>query len=160
MFNFKLLLGSKTFRPIRSSLYDESSFYKSFMYDLSHAKHIVIIESPFITMRRLDTIYPDIQSAVQRGVRIIINTRDPETHDIEMYESAALGIVRLQSLGIEILYTGNLHRKLALIDHTVMWEGSLNILSQSNSSELMRRTESPAIVKETIAFIKLGQWYN
>ncbi len=39
------------------------------------------------------------------------------------------------------LLTGNFHRKLAVIDRTILWEGSLNILSQNRSQKVMSRIE-------------------
>lgn len=155
MFSFK--------RPIvssRSRLYDEQSFYKAFIRDVSFAKSSIIIESPFITYKRFDVLYPTLAAARRRGVRVIINTRDPDSHDPAMQAQAAEGITALQSLGITVLYTGRLHRKMAIVDHGILWEGSLNILSQTDSCEVMRRTESADLVREMIRFTKLGKWYT
>lgn len=35
-----------------SKLFDQNTFYKAFLKDIHHAKHRVIIESPFITQKR------------------------------------------------------------------------------------------------------------
>lgn len=41
-----------------SRLYDQTSFYNAFLQDLGRAKTLVIIESPFITKKRIDLILP------------------------------------------------------------------------------------------------------
>ena len=41
-----------------SSLYNQTDFYKAFIKDLKNARARVIIESPFITTRRIDQLLP------------------------------------------------------------------------------------------------------
>lgn len=142
-----------------TELYDEKTFYKTFVRDIAHARVRVVIESPFITKRRFETLESVIAKISKRGVRVVVNTREPETHDTLMCEQAATCIEKLQQLGVTVLYTTNLHRKIAIVDD-VLWEGSLNILSQNDSCEMMRRTASSDAVVQMIRFIKLSQWYN
>lgn len=64
-------------------------------------------------------------------------------------------IQRFEQLGVQVfLCLGNHHRKLAIIDRNILWEGSLNILSQIKSREIMRRLYEPKIAEETIKFLK------
>lgn len=143
----------------KSELYDEKTFYEAFMRDAAHAKSRVVIESPFITARRFETLERVIAKISQRGVRVIVNTREPDAHDPLMREQAIACIEKLQLMGVTVLYTANLHRKIAIVDD-ILWEGSLNILSQNDSCEIMRRTASADSVKQMIRYIKLSQWYN
>jgi hypothetical protein len=64
----------------------------------------------------------------------------------------------MQELGVIVLYTVKLHRKLAVIDGEILWEGSLNILSQNDSCEIMRHIESEELVHQMIEFVKLAQF--
>ena len=48
------------------------------------------------------------------------------------------------------------HRKLAIIDGQILWEGSLNILSQVLSREIMRRTNSIELAHQMIQFTKIN----
>jgi hypothetical protein len=75
-----------------------------------------------------------------------------------MCAEAEASIALLQNIGVEILFTGGHHRKLAIFDRTILWEGSLNILSQNDSCEVMRRMESEDLAKQMIAFIGVGQY--
>lgn len=142
-----------------SKLYDETTFYKAFVRDVAHAKVQIVIESPFIITRRFTMLEEVIERVLKRGVRVVVNTREPNTHDPYMREQAAACIETLQLSGVTVLYTANLHRKIAVIDD-VLWEGSLNILSQNDSCEMMRRTHSVDAVKQMIRFTKLSRWYN
>lgn len=139
---------------LTSELYDQESFYPAFIKDLAKCRSEVIIECPFITNRRLKTVLPTLEKLKARKVRIAINTRDPRTHD-EGYrqDDAHRAISKLQHMGIQVLYTGNHHRKVAILDRKILYEGSLNILSQNDSCEVMRRIESTQLAWQMARFI-------
>lgn len=145
---------------LSSQLYSDETFYNTFLRDISGARRLIIIESPFITKRRFTALFPAIQKAQQRGIKIVINTRDPAEHDEMMSHQAGEVVSILQNIGIKVIYTNGLHRKLAMIDDDLLWEGSLNILSQSDSCEIMHRIQSPDMVKRMVKFTNLGKWYN
>lgn len=144
---------------IDSALYKEDTFYTHFASDLKKCHSEVIIESPFITCRRLELLMPSLQKLKLRHIRVTINTRDPEAHDNEdMCNDARFALSKLQHMGINVLFTGGHHRKLAIIDRLILYEGSLNILSQNNSCEVMRRIESAQLAWQMIRFIKIDDF--
>lgn len=138
---------------VNSRLFDQDTFYPTFLRDIQQSQHQVIIESPFITSRRFNMLLPALQQARKRGVEIRINTRPPEEHDDLMRTEAAVAISKLQNIGMDVFYTGRLHRKIAIIDDEVVWEGSLNILSQRDSCEVMRRIGSKRHAQALVDFI-------
>ncbi len=139
-----------------SKLFNEDTFYDAFVKDLNKCLHEAVIESPFVTRRRLQIILPVLVKLKKRGVRLTINTRDPRECDDEYWRAeAADAISSLQHAGIHVLYNIGHHRKLAILDRNILWEGSLNILSQNNSSEVMRRIESSELAWQMTKFTKL-----
>lgn len=146
---------------INSKLYSDEDFYAAFQKDLNKCQQEVIIESPFITQRRLSTLLPIIRKLKTKRVKVIINTRDPlECNEAYMREDATRAISDLQHMGVQVLFTGRHHRKLAVIDRKLLYEGSLNILSQNNSCEIMRRVESTALSWQMIKFIGIDKLTN
>ncbi|MGH9856449.1 MAG: phospholipase D-like domain-containing protein [Acidobacteriota bacterium] len=100
-----------------------------------------------------------MQKLKARKVRIIINTRDPQTNEDEHRKlDSHKALSKLQYLGVHVLYTKSHHRKLVVIDRAILYEGSLNVLSQNNSSEVMRRIESVPLAWEMIRFVGLDQY--
>lgn len=141
-----------------SILYDESTFYNRLKQDLLEAKQEIIIESPFIATRRLEMLKPVFEKLIARGVQVFIMTRDPHEHEEFMAKQAEAGIRYFEILGVQVLLCGGgHHRKLAIIDRKVLWEGSLNILSQSHSREFMRRIESKNLTEELFKFLKFDR---
>ena len=146
---------------LNSRLFDESNFYHTFIEDLRNCKKEVVIESPYITASRMELLYPTLKDLLIRKIQIHIVTRNPTDHDENIRHQATNEILECNELGINtILLTGFHHRKLAIIDRAILWEGSLNILSQNNSMEIMRRIKDERCAKEMFDFLKLKKLIN
>jgi len=148
---------------VNSSLHDETTFYYAFLSDLEGAREEVYIESPFISSKRVKSLRPIFEKLIKRGVKVYVLTRYPREHDEKMAIQSENEICYFESLGVQVFLAENpekklFHRKLAIIDRKILWEGSLNILSQNHSRELMRRIESQEITLETFKFLKLGSF--
>lgn len=144
---------------VKSSLFDEKTFYAAFIEDLLHCEEEVIIESPFITSERMKTFSPVFRKLLERGVKIIVITRDPNEHRDEYAIQAEREITNFEVRGIQtLLCVGNHHRKLAILDRKILWEGSLNILSQTKSREIMRRIDSKGLTMQMFDYLKLDDF--
>ncbi len=141
-----------------SSLFNERTFYANFLRDLRRANKHVVIESPYLTERRALYYTPIFQTLSKRGVRVMIHTRHFHYHDANMRIQAEKAAQALSGVGVQIYTFNDLrHWKIAAIDNAILWEGSLNVLSHSRSREVMRRIASPALCKQTLAFINCGK---
>lgn len=145
-------------QPPSSRLYNQDTFDIHFLRDVRKARRSVVIESPFIRLARVEQLLPMFKDLTHCGVKIIINTRHPDEHDIQYRMQAIAAIQSLQEIGVEILFTTKHHRKLAIIDREVIYEGSLNILSYYDSCEIMRRITSKIEAEVLIDFIKLNKF--
>lgn len=150
---------SKSQDILKSGLYCEQSFYGAFVRDLRIAKTEVLIESPFIACKRTESLLPVFRKLTRRGVHIRINTRNPRHHDRELCIQAWQSIKMLRDAGVRVRFYDDMrHRKLAIVDREVLWEGSLNIMSQSFSKEIMRRTNSVELARQMIRFTGIARW--
>lgn len=139
---------------LTSRLYSEHLFYREFIRDIKHCTHEVIIESPYLTEKRVLLLLPTLSKLTRRGVRVTVTTRHPREHDTTLRLQAYKAIPRLHAAGVDLrLVTGHHHRKLAILDGIILWEGSLNILSQNSSAEVMRRIESRSLSRQMRRFI-------
>lgn len=142
----------------KSHLFNETDFYQNFIKDLLNAKQEVIIDSPYITTERVRTFTPIFEHLINKGIKIFILTRQPKEHDSTMRYQATDEIKNFENMGITVLpFIGYVHRKLAIIDRSILWEGSLNILSQRDSHEVMRRFEGKETSQQMMTFLKLDK---
>lgn len=155
---FGLSNYNETDSLLTSKLLDQRTFYGVFIQDLRRAQREVIIESPFLSLKRIATLLPTLQMLRRHKVKIIVNTKPIDEQELEYRQQAELCVTALQEVGIEVLYTGGHHRKLAIIDKQILYEGSLNILSQNDSCEVMRRIESRELADHMIDFIGVDKF--
>ena len=142
-----------------SKLFNEYTFYETFITDLKQCKREVIIESPFITTGRMNDFRSVFEKILDKNVKIYVFTRNPSEHEITMAYQAEAEIQYFERIGVQTLIcTNNHHRKLAILDKKILWEGSLNILSQNKSREIMRRIEGREPAMEMFEFLNLGKF--
>lgn len=140
-----------------SELFDEQTFFKAFSKDFKQANDYVVIESPFITIRRASELAVLCRKLTKRGVTVKVYTRNSYHHDGSLIHQSIEGIRILKKAGVKVKQCNDLrHRKLAIIDGRILWEGSMNMLSQSRSREIMRRTESTELCKQMLSFTGLS----
>ncbi len=102
---------------------------------------------------------PVFEKLINKGVKIHIMTRDPKEHEMGMEIQSEEEIRYCEVLGIDVLLcVGNHHRKLAILDGKILWEGSLNILSQTHSREIMRRIYNKETAEEMFQFLRLDRF--
>lgn len=161
---FNLLRKPPSVTLTNSTLYDERSFYNAFTRDIKKAVSSVIIESPYLTEKRAWYFAKIFKKLTKNGVRVRINTRNPRHHDKLLEIQAWKAIRVLRAHGVKVCFFDDMrHRKLAIIDGRILWEGSLNILSQALSREIMRRTASPELARQMASFTKINNrfwWYT
>ena len=109
----------------------------------------------------MTTLFPILNRLNNRGVKVYIITRDPREHSQEYEDQSETEIEAFESVGIQVfLSSGNHHRKLAIIDRRVLWEGSLNILSQTKSKEIMRRLEDGGFANDMFNFLNFKKYIH
>lgn len=157
---FRLLHRTPKATLINTSLYNEQSFYHAFVSDIRCAQSTVVIESPYLTERRALYFANLFRKLAKKGVAIRVNTRNPRNHDKLLEIQAWKSIRILRGNGVKVYFFNDMrHRKLAIIDQQILWEGSLNILSQALSKEIMRRTNSAELAQQMCTFTKIHNRY-
>lgn len=102
---------------------------------------------------------PVFKQLLSKGVKIYVMTKDPKEHEESMEYQSEDAIRMFEVMGVQVLLcVGNHHRKLAILDREVLWEGSLNILSQTKSREIMRRIGNKKLAVEMFEFLKLWRF--
>ena len=141
-----------------SLLFNEKTFYHVFVKDMLEAEREVIIYSPFVSKFRSDFFRKTMEKLKRRNVNVFIFTRPLEEHDLLMRSEITCALREYEEAGASIFYLeGHIHEKVAIIDRKILWEGSLNILSQRTSREIMRRIPYEDSALEIIKYLGLGK---
>lgn len=151
----KLPFRNRLNEGLETALYTEQTFYGAFSKDIKRATSRVVLESPYITTRRAHEFVTLLRKA-RNGLKVKVYTRNPFHHNGVLINEALEGIKPLRAAGVHVITCDDMrHRKIAVIDDRILWEGSLNMLSQNGSREIMRRTNSEAWVKQMLGFTRI-----
>lgn len=141
-----------------SSLFNEKTFYRAFIKDMLSAEKEVIIYCPFVTKFRSQFFKRTLEKLKRRNINVFIFTRPLEEHDLLMRSEITCALRDYEEQGVSIFYIeGLINEKIAVIDREILWEGSLNILSQRTSRELMRRISDEDSAMQIIKYLGLNR---
>jgi superfamily II DNA or RNA helicase len=132
-------------------IYDVDSFVPVIQNDFAEAKKEILIVSPFLRKKRIQTILKWLKEPVQKGISITIVTRSPESYKEQ--DKIKECIEYLQSV-VTVIQKPNIHQKYIIIDNRLVWYGSINLLSFGSSEESIIRLESRELVAELEVMMK------
>lgn len=141
-----------------SHIFDSEEFWPAFTSDLRQARARLILQSPFVASRRLKFLSKQLRSLANQGIPVCAFIQEPRSRNVSPTDLDAeasyslqefnLAIEMLKSWGVHVNLRRAIHGKFAVIDETILWEGSLNILSHASTSEHMRRWDEPVRARE------------
>ena len=128
-------------------IYDQITFQERFLQDITQAMESVVIVSPSVTVKRVRWIESALQQCNQRNGKATVITRTPESLPSSSRKAAEMAIGMLRELQIEVICHEGIHQKYAIMDGSVVWYGSINLLSFSTSQESIMRLHSSSIAR-------------
>jgi phosphatidylserine/phosphatidylglycerophosphate/cardiolipin synthase-like enzyme len=157
--NMQNEFDAEKFRESRIlDLYNERTFYPAFVRDMLKAEKEVVIYCPFISKYRSEFFKNTLEKLRHRNVAVFIFTRPLEEHELLTRNEIKAALADYEELGACIVQLpGFIHAKAAIIDREIVWDGSLNILSQRLSKESMRRTQDKDIAKQMVSHLGLNR---
>ncbi len=141
-------------------IYDQNSFQERFLQDIAQAGESVVIVSPYVTVKRVKWIEATIAQCIQKRVKATVVTRDPQTLPASSRGAAQAAIQMLQGQRVEVICREGIHQKYAVIDGSVVWYGSINLLSFGASRESVMRLVSGSIARALLAERSVSCQYN
>ncbi|MDV9177360.1 AAA domain-containing protein, partial [Streptomyces sp. W16] len=129
----------------RPAFFPADEVYKAVEWDIERASTSIEVYCPFldpIPVRKWSTL---LGRRVSEGVRIVVYTRAAdEQRDDASAERHQQRIDQLRAVGCEVDFRERMHEKVLILDSTVLWHGSLNLLANSGPTDLMMRFTDPS----------------
>ena len=136
----------------------QEAFFGKLTQDLASSSKRVVIYSPFMSQNRLGQLAPHLKATIERGVRVYVVTKTatPEERkgQLETYRQIEAA---LEEWGVIVAHKRNMHEKVVLIDDEILWSGSLNALSFSDTQEIMERRKSSKIAEDYIETLRTNE---
>lgn len=134
----------------------QDSFDQHLLPDLGSAEQRVIIFSPFLTNDRVASLEPQLRAAIERGVLVVVVTKEQAERGRQLAGYRQIERA-LASWGVTVVHKAKMHEKLVFIDDELLWQGSLNPLSFSDTQEIMERRRSKVVVEDYERTLRLEE---
>jgi hypothetical protein len=135
----------------------QEDFDTYFPSDLAGASDRVVIYSPFMTARRLATLETHLKALIERGRRVYVVTKAREDRGKRERDEYRRIEKTLAEWGVRVIHKPKMHEKLVFIDDHILWAGSLNPLSFSDTREIMTRYDSRAVFEDYAGVMALDK---
>ena len=135
-------------------IFTKDNFLPVFTQDIVAAHKEILIVSPFIRQKRTRQMIQHLFVALGQRIRITIVIRPKEDFPEKDHHQYQKALDLLTESGLTILFKSNIHQKFAVMDQTIVWYGSINLLSYGNAQESIMRIESAHIANELIKSIQ------
>ena len=135
---------------VENAIFDFQSYLPVYEKDLLSAQKEIIISSPGLSIRKVSRFAKLAASLLERGVKITIITLPPDIYP----ETAKKWIQKSQALlekaGIQVTNMTACHEHFAVMDRSICWYGSMNLLSREKEEDSLMRLVSPKIAEELV----------
>ncbi|MFF1902817.1 DUF5710 domain-containing protein [Kitasatospora sp. NPDC058218] len=129
----------------RPAFFPADEVQKAVAWDIARARTSIEVYCAFLDPQPVRRWSALLGARVADGVRVVVHTRSPEE------QREATGAARhqkqieiLEAAGCEVSFRERMHEKVLIVDNTVLWHGSLNLLASSGPTDLMMRFTDPA----------------
>ena len=145
---YALKVGPDIQKQETNVIYDYESYAEIYCRDLADAKTSIVVSSPSLRYSKVNKFITEMKSLQERGVKITIVTWSPDSyifgnpiHKMEMIKT-------LNEAGIEVVLKEENCLHFAVIDNSIVWYGSLNLLGKEDIEDNIMRIDSEEIAME------------
>lgn len=134
-------------QAVTNSIFDSGNYLEVFEKDVLASSSRVVISSPSLSARKINRL---ISLTQDKGVSVVVYTRDPDAYPEDGREHHKELIQRLHALGVCVVPQIHCNERYAVIDNSLVWYGSMNLLSNEKEDDNLMRLVSPAIAEELL----------
>lgn len=136
-----------------NAIYDSDSYRPIFEQDLREATKSVVISSPTLSRKRVEQLLALVEPGQENGLKVAVITWHPDVYRYGKDEHR-LGLLEfLRTGGCEVRLAQDNCQHYAVIDETIVWYGSMNLLSRDDVEDNIMRLESREIAEELLGIL-------
>jgi superfamily II DNA or RNA helicase len=135
---------------VSNSIFDSIGYCEVFEKDILSAEKSIVISSPFLSSRKVGWLVVQSETLQKRGVTITVFSLSLEAYPEDGREHHGELLGRLTLAGICVKTQNHCQERCAVIDQSLVWYGSMNLLSKSKEDDSLMRIVSPEIAAELL----------
>ena len=144
-------------QTVTHSIFGIRNYWDSFEKDILAAGNSVVISSPTLGSKTIHRLIGQVDSLLTRGVCLIVSALSPDSYPEDGREHHAQLIRELQDAGIRVITHIHCHTRFAIIDQSIVWYGSMNLLSNPKDDDNLMRIVSQEIAQELLEIGCVGK---
>ena len=129
--------------PTTDVIYDGHSFEPPFISDLAKATHSLVISCPRVNIGRHSRIAERLVDLAANGIEIFLYTREDNDDTL-----------RLKDQGISVMLKEQLSLHATIIDKSIIWYGSVNILGFRSVEDNLIRFKNSEIATSLLESLR------
>lgn len=134
-----------------NAIYDSGNYMEVFERDLIEAEKEIVISSPHITREKILRFISIVKARQESGVKITVIMESPER---TMFVNATFLytlIEQMQHAGIRVEISEEDAEHFAVIDHSLVWHGGMNLLGKEDAWDNLIRVRDEKAAAELLA---------
>lgn len=128
----------------RPAFFPADEVPRAVSWDIARAERSIEIYCPFLDPQPVRKWLGQLAKRIADGIEVTVRTRAPEEQTTDRAVERVRGLVdELRAAGCRVEFRERMHEKVLILDGTVLWHGSLNLLANSGPTDLMMRLTDP-----------------
>ena len=146
---YDIFTSERTEKQNANAIFDIDSYSEIYQRDLKEASSSIIISSPVIMMNKVVSMVSLLKEKQAAGVKVSVLTWHPDMYTFGNSDQRYETIEFLRDEGIYVnLVQERFCEHYAIIDSSIVWYGSVNLLGKEDIDDNIMRVESRSIAEE------------
>ncbi|MGM9786723.1 MAG: TOTE conflict system archaeo-eukaryotic primase domain-containing protein [Candidatus Cryptobacteroides sp.] len=142
-------------QEVANSIFDSQNYFDVFEKDVVSASKSIVISSPSFSFKKVNWLCAESEHLQLRGVSVVVLTLDPEDYPEDGRDQHKSHIEHLISAGVNVITRHKYRERFAIMDKSLVWYGSMTLLSNEKEDDSLMRISNPAIAEELLEFAVL-----
>lgn len=147
---YDIFSGTGAQKQTTNAIFDIDTYADIYLNDLLTAEKEIIISSPAISGQKVYDMIHLLKEKQEAGIKIVIVTWKPDSYG---YGDSAYWLElqeRMRKAGFEINLVEDYCEHYCIIDHQIVWYGSMNFLGKEDAEDNLMRISDRKIANELL----------
>lgn len=131
-------------------IFDSESYVSVYNKDLANSNKSIVISSPSLSFMAVNALIRDVKPLQERGVKITVVTWNPQMSKATFAAKRLEMLKMLQNAGIEVFLKYGCCQRYAVIDNSIVWYGSMNLLGKCDIDDSIMRIDNGEVASEVL----------
>lgn len=138
---------------VESAIYNETDYFEHVMNDIKNAGKTILVSSPFMQKKKIDSIKEILVEKYNSGVRITLCIKKIDDYSDKQKAYISKFISEILKQGIKVIQVSQNRYKFMIIDNRIVWYGGVDIFGGSFDENSLIRIQSEELANELLGTI-------